>query len=200
VGAIRGRHQLAALDGDLVQAERLRRQLSKPVAFRHLGVRDGFEVAWFAPPTLLRGGSTFIEEGAGHHIAYEITLAPDGSTSRASIRSLSRAIALTRAGDTWLIDGVTRPDLAECTDVDLESSAVTNALPVARLGLEVGETARALAAWVRADLTVERLEQTYTRLDERRYDYVSDFDGFRTVLVYGADGLIVDYPGIAMRA
>jgi uncharacterized protein len=174
--------------------------VSTPVAFRHIGVRDGFEVAWFTPPTLLRGGSTFVEEGAGHHIAYEITLAPDGSTSTATIRSLDRAIALTRAGDTWLIDGVTRPDLSECPDVDLESSAVTNSLPVARLGLAVGETARALAAWVRVDLTVERLDQTYTRLDERRYDYVSHHDGFRTVLEYSADGLIVDYPGIAIRA
>ena len=174
--------------------------MSTPVALRHIGVRDGFEVAWFTPPTLLRGGSTFVEEGAGHHIAYEITLAPDGSTSTATIRSLDRAIALTRAGDAWLIDGVARPDLSESPDVDLESSAVTNALPVARLEPTVGEPVRALAAWVRADLTVERLEQTYTRLDERRYDYVSHYDGFRTVLEFGDDGLIVDYPGIAIRA
>ena len=55
--------------------------MSTPVAFRHIGVRDGFEVAWFTPPTLLLGGSTFVEEATGHHIAYEITLAPDGSTS-----------------------------------------------------------------------------------------------------------------------
>jgi uncharacterized protein len=174
--------------------------MSTLTAFRHMGARDGFEVVWFTPPTLLRGGSTFVEEGAAHHIAYEITLAPDGSTATATIRSLDRAIALTRAGATWLIDGVARPDLSECPDVDLESSVVTNALPVARLRLEIGETARALAAWVRADLTVERLEQTYTRLDERRYDYVSHHDGFRTVLEYCADGLIADYPGIAIRA
>ena len=95
--------------------------MSTPIAFRHLGLRNGFEVAWFTPPTL-RGGSTFVEEGAGHHIAYEITLAPDGSTSTATIRSLGRAIALTQAGGTWLIDGMTRPDLFECPDVDLESS------------------------------------------------------------------------------
>jgi hypothetical protein len=57
-----------------------------------------------------------------------------------------------------------------------------------------------MAAWVRADLTVQRLEQTYTRLDERRYDYVSHYDGFRAVLEFGDDGLVVDYPGIATRA
>ena len=61
--------------------------MSALVAFRHIGVRDGFEVAWFTPPTLLRGGSTFVEQDTGHHIAYEIRLAPDGSTSTATIRS-----------------------------------------------------------------------------------------------------------------
>ena len=170
-----------------------------PTAFRHLGVRDGFEVAWFEPPSL-RGGSTFVEEGAGHHIAYDIGLAADGSTASATIRSLDRTVTLERVEGVWTVDGVERPDLADCPDVDLESSAVTNALPVARLDLAVGESGDALAAWVRADLSVERLDQTYTRLDERRYDYVSRYDGFRALLEYGDDGLVVDYPGIAARA
>jgi uncharacterized protein len=171
-----------------------------PIAFRHLGVRDGFEVVWFAPPTLLRGGSTFIEDGAGHHICYDIMLAADGSTSAATIRSLERTVTLARVGGVWTVDDIERPDLADCPDIDLESSAVTNALPIARLSLAVGETGRALAAWVRADLTVERLEQTYTRLDEHRYDYISHYDDLRVVLEYSDDGLILDYPGIAARA
>ena len=58
--------------------------MSTPVAFRHIGVRDGFEVAWFMPP-ILRGGSTFVEEGAGHHIAYEIT---PGTAARRRRRSV----------------------------------------------------------------------------------------------------------------
>ena len=174
--------------------------MPSPTAFRHLGVRDGFEVAWFTPPEVLRGGSTFIEDSVGHHIAYDIRLAPDGSTSAATIRSLDRTLTLARGGGVWTIDDVDRADLADCPDIDLESSAVTNALPIARLKLAVGESGRALAAWVRADLAVERLEQTYTRLDERRYDYVSHYDGFHAVLEYGDDGLVLDYPGIAARA
>ena len=141
-----------------------------------------------------------IEDGAGHHIAYEIALAADGSTAAATIRSLDRTLMLARAGGVWTVDDMERSDLADCPDIDLESSAVTNALPLARLRLAVGESGRAMAAWVRADLTVQRLEQTYTRLDERRYDYVSHYDGFRAVLEFGDDGLVVDYPGIATRA
>jgi uncharacterized protein len=56
------------------------------------------------------------------------------------------------------------------------------------------------ALYVRAlDLSVTRLEQTYRRLDDRRYDYTSEGGDFRAVLAYDEAGLIVDYPGIAVR-
>ncbi|MDD7941820.1 putative glycolipid-binding domain-containing protein [Actinomycetospora lutea] len=43
-----------------------------------------------------------------------------------------------------------------------------------------------------------RLDQTYRRLDEHRFDYTSEGD-FAAVLVYDDAGLVVDYPGIARR-
>jgi hypothetical protein len=96
------------------------------------------------------------------------------------------------------------PHLDGCLDVDLEASAFTNAFPVHRLGLEVGQRADAPAAYVRAPgLDVERLEQTYARLPDdgrgARYDYVSPAFGFRAELVYDRFGLVLDYPGIAVR-
>lgn len=49
---------------------------------------------------------------------------------------------------------------ARSLDVDLESSALTNALPVHRMGLGIEPAADAPAAYVRAlDLSVDRLEQ-----------------------------------------
>jgi hypothetical protein len=97
-----------------------------------------------------------------------------------------------------------RFDVAGCLDVDLEGSAFTNAFPVHRLGLNVGEQADAPAAYVRAnDLRVERLEQSYARLpddgDRSRYDYASPAFDFRAELVYDRFGLVLDYPGIAVR-
>ncbi len=50
----------------------------------------------------------------------------------------------------WRIDGRPSPHLDGCRDVDLESSALTNALPVHGLGLHVGQGAEAPAACVRA--------------------------------------------------
>jgi hypothetical protein len=104
----------------------------------------------------------------------------------------------------WLVDGVVAAQLAGCLDVDLEASAFTNALPVRRLDLGVGERADAPAAYVRAPaLGVERLEQSYARLEDdgkgSRYDYAAPDLDFACVLAYDAFGLVLDYPGIAVR-
>jgi uncharacterized protein len=104
----------------------------------------------------------------------------------------------------WRVDGFLAPHLAGCLDVDLEGSALTNALPVQRLGLEVGARAEAPAAYVRAaGLGVERLEQTYARLEDRdghpRYDYASPRFEYEGVLTYDQHGLVLEYPGIAVR-
>jgi hypothetical protein len=89
--------------------------------------------------------------------------------------------------------------------VDLESSAVTNALPVHRMALPVGARAAAPAAYVRAaDPSVERLEQEYLRTTDQgahqRYDYSAPAFEFTCRLVYDESGLVLSYPGIAVRA
>jgi hypothetical protein len=50
------------------------------------------------------------------------------------------------------------------------------------------------------ELAVGRLEQRYRRLGTRRYDYAAPGLDFACVLEYGADGLVADYPGLALRA
>lgn len=63
----------------------------------------------------------------------------------------------------WRIDAEPAPHL----DVDLASSAMTNALPVHRMALGLGQQAAAPAAYVRAlGLTVDRLEQIYVRVTD----------------------------------
>jgi hypothetical protein len=72
------------------------------------------------------------------------------------------------------------------------------------MGLGIGRQAAAPAAYVRAPhLAVERLEQTYARLpgDGRpSYDYAAPVFEFACRLVYDESGLLLDYPGIAVRA
>jgi len=76
---------------------------------------------------------------------------------------------------SWTVNGAAAGHLDGCFDVDLERSAVTNALPVRRQPLQVGQRMAASAAYVRAvPGPVERLEQLYERVegsDDLAYEY-----------------------------
>ena len=187
--------------------------LPRQAAWQHRGARTGFEVVFFSrrdSGCLIHGCTTAIEDGTPWAVEYAIELDGGGATrsARVSGRSASgyRSIVLEADGaGRWLIDGVDAPHVDGCLDVDLESSAMTNALPVRRLGLAVAMRAGVPAAYVRAtDLAVERLEQVYLRSADsptgQSYDYSAPAFDFRSRLAYDESGLVIEYPGIAVRA
>ena len=189
------------------------RPLPASAAWRHLDARAGFEVLFPRRETdgyHFEGHATAVEETRAWGVRYVLAVDESWATRSAHIvgRSALGVNEVRLDGDgagRWQIDGRPAPQLDGCLDVDLEASAFTNALPVHRLGLAVGEQADAPAAYVRAlDLRVERLEQSYTRLEDdgehSHYDYVSPAFDFRAELVYDEFGLVLDYPGIAVRA
>jgi hypothetical protein len=181
-------------------------------AWRHLDARVGFEVLFLRGETggyHVEGHSTGVEDGDAWGLRFAIAVDRSWRTRSAHVvgRSSSGTHELRLEGDgsgEWWANGAPAPLLAGCLDVDLEASAFTNAFPVHRLRLEVGARADAPAAYVRAlDLRVERLEQSYARLPDdgnrSRYDYSSPAFDFRAELVYDEFGLVLDYPGIAVR-
>src|ERR1700731_523679 len=98
----------------------------------------------------------------------------------------------------WLCDGERVRAVENCLDVDLEWSPSTNTLPIRRLGLAVGETKSVAAAWVRfPSLAVQRLDQSYERLDERRFRYRSG--RFTADLTVDEDGMVLQY-GVNWKA
>ena len=140
---------------------------------------------------------------------YEIHVDNAWSTRTARVTGRTSAGSRTVVLDTdgrgrWRVDGRSAPHLEGCLDVDLESSAMTNTLPVHRLSLRPKQRAAAPAAYVRAvDLTVERLEQEYIRTSDeaqQRYDYTAPAFDFACQLAYDEAGLLLTYPGIATRA
>jgi hypothetical protein len=187
--------------------------LPKGAAWSHQGAHVGFEVAHLRATEgghVLTGTTAAVAEGQPWIVDYEI---------RIDARWCTRSARVTRRSDTglrrrsleadgegrWRIDDEPAPHLNGCLDVDLESSALTNALPVHRLGLGVGAIAQAPAAYVRVgDLTVTRLEQLYARVSDQDggecYDYAAPAFDFSARLIYDAAGLVLAYPGIAVRA
>lgn len=182
-------------------------------AWRHRGARDGFEVVIVEPgPDGVRfdGGCAAAEGGSAWFVEYALGVGPgwDTRTAQVSGRSASgrwELTLVTAGAGRWVVNGGASPHLDGCLDVDLEASSLTNAFPVHRLGLEVGQAADAPAAYVRAtEPTVERLEQRYLRLPDdggrRRYHYTAPAFAFECELLYDEFGLVLEYPGLATRA
>lgn len=187
--------------------------LPPAAAWQHLDSRVGFEVAYLQAAKgvyRLHGGTAALEHGQPWMVAYDISCDGEWRTRWARITGTSaagtRSVVLETDGrGGWQINGSPAPALARCLDVDLESSALTNTLPVHRLALTPGETRAAPAAYVRAaGMTVHRLEQTYRRDDDdgrrQRYYYTAPAFDYAAHLVYDEAGLVLDYPGIARRA
>jgi hypothetical protein len=181
--------------------------------WQHRAARSGFEVAFFeAIPDGLRieGTTAAIEDAEAWIVTYLIQLDTAWATRSARITArtangLRETFLESDGAGHWLVDGNAVPYLDGCMDVDLESSAMTNALPVHRLNLQIGEAADAPAAYVRTlDLTAERLEQVYLRTADQdarqEYEYTAPAFGFTSRLRYDDSGLVADYPGIAVRA
>jgi len=182
-------------------------RLPNAAAWRHEESKDGFEVVFFAQGEdgiRVAGETTAVEEGEPFWVGYELELDPGWRTRRAHVRGRSSRGAhetlVARDGERWLVDGVRAPQLDGIDDVDLEASAMTNAFPVRRMRLEPGVRTDAPAAYVRAlDLSVERLDQTYEHLGDRRYEYDCRRFDFTCELVYDDAGLVTTYPEIARR-
>jgi uncharacterized protein len=186
--------------------------LPASAAWRHGGSREGYEAVFLrADDTGYRLDGHTVATEAGHAwvVRYTISLNEQWITTAARIwgwsHKGSRTVQLeTHVSGQWQIDGSVVPELDGCIDVDLESSCCTNTIPVHRLRLGVGQSAEVPAAYVRArDLSVQRLEQRYTRVDDenshQRYDYHAPAFEFDARLIYDESGLVIEYPGIGSR-
>ena len=137
------------------------------------------------------------EGGVPLRVEYRVMTDGSGMTTAAHIRDLrgfeQRTLTIERnAKGSWTVDGAQQRNLRGCADIDLELSPSTNALPIRRLRLGIGASQTIKAAWVRFPaLTVERSEQTYTRLDEWTYRYESG--DFSAELVVDDAGLVASY-------
>ena len=184
-------------------------------AWQHRDSRSGFEVAFFSAADAgmhCTGCATAVRGDERWIIDYAIELDAHWHTHRAQVRCRSGAsghpsevLLASNGHGRWLIDGQPAPHLDGLIDVDLEASAFTNTFPIHRLALAVGQSAEAPAAWVRAPgLQVERLEQRYTRVTDNgehaRFDYAAPRFDFQSRLVFDRHGLVLEYPGIAVRA
>jgi uncharacterized protein len=117
-------------------------------------------------------------------------------------RGVRRRLRLDHDGNGhWHRDGKGDTALAGCSDVDLNVSPSTNALPINRLRLPMDAIGEINAAWIRLpELEITPVRQSYRRLSERQYEYKNLGSGFTALIDVDGDGLPTDYAGVWQRA
>ncbi|SDQ55275.1 putative glycolipid-binding domain-containing protein [Microbacterium sp. cf332] len=139
-------------------------------------------------------------EGGAQQCRYAIRLDAGGIFRHANIASEGRELRIEHVDGTWTVDGSPRPELAAAVDIDITATPATNALPIRRLGLSVGQCADIEVAWVQVPgLEVVLGRQRYTRVGPRAYCYESRDDDFRRTVTVDDDGFVLSYPGLFER-
>jgi uncharacterized protein len=138
-------------------------------------------------------------------VAYRLRCGPDWRSRALTVEQRRGLTASTLrlsvgVGGRWRVNGERADGLAGCTDVDLALSPSTNALPINRLRLAVGEKAEITAAWVLfPGLEVVPARQTYERRADRLYRYANPDSGFRADVEVDELGLPIRYQDIWER-
>ena len=132
-------------------------------------------------------------------VRYLVEAGPGGLTRRVELEldgGAVRRVLLADGAGRWRWEG--GPELAGVTgalDVDLTVTPATNTLPIRRLGLEVGQAAELLTAWVQfPGLEVVGSAQRYQRLAPDRWRFSTG--DFTAELLVDPDGLVLDYGGL----
>jgi hypothetical protein len=132
-------------------------------------------------------------------VRYLVETGPGGLTRRVELEldgGAVRRVLLADGAGRWRWEG--GPELAGVAgalDVDLTVTPATNTLPIRRLGLEVGQAAELLMAWVQfPGLEVVGSAQRYQRLAPDRWRFSAG--DFTAELLVDPDGLVLDYGGL----
>ncbi|MBU2090736.1 MAG: putative glycolipid-binding domain-containing protein [Alphaproteobacteria bacterium] len=175
------------------------RRILDEASFEQASVRmdpDGIEIA---------GTALLAEAGAPLRIDYRLTCDAGWITRRVeatqSFQGRTRTLTLDHDGQgQWRRDGTPAPQLDGCLDVDLGISPATNALPINRLRLAVGETREIRAAWVLfPEFAVKPAAQSYERLGEGLYRYRGLDSDFQAEVAVDEAGFPTDYGTIWRR-
>jgi hypothetical protein len=93
----------------------------------------------------------------------------------------------------WRLNGKECFEVAGGIDIDFEFSPSTNLIPIRRLNLAIGQSAKIHSAWLRFPAFILKpLEQIYTRTDESIYRY--EAGTFAAELRVNEEGFVTHYP------
>jgi hypothetical protein len=173
-----------------------------------------------SPDRLTATGVQLGSEPVPYRLDYAVETGPGFATHKVRLRAAgagwSRLLTLRHSEEGgWSVEasahgdlGVALPPpggemsaLARATDADLELCPLTNTLPIRRLGMlgRVGADHEIIAAWVAVPaLAITPSRQRYAAIDAATIRVAAGT--FTADLTVDADGVVIDYPGLAHLA
>jgi len=165
----------------------------------HLVLRDG-NSGWLTE-SLVIGDA----DGERFAIQYVVECEPEWRTTKVALTLMETGQSIMLSSDgagNWRDESTEPlPALNGAIDVDITATPFTNTLPIRRLGLESGQSAEIVVAYIEVPaLTVTADPQRYSCLEPmRRYRFESQGGDFVREIEVDEHGLVVLYPGLFKR-
>jgi hypothetical protein len=150
----------------------------------------------------LDGAAVFRHEGVPALISYRVACDAAFRTLRGTVTGWVDGTAVElfaerTADGLWTLNGEAVTGLDDCVDLDFGFTPSTNAFPLRRLALQVGQAADVSAAWLDVSSgALERLKQRYERRSERTYWYEAPRFEYAALLEVEPNGFVRSYPGL----
>ena len=174
------------------------------------------------PDSLRATGVAIGSDPEPYRLDYELETSSGFATCRVLVRTIgegwSRQLELVRSpSGTWTqhsgstgsvrlpAPGGDLAPVAAALDPDLGLSPLFNTMPVLRERIHEAGSAEFLMVWISVpDLSIHASPQRYTHIETRsdgervvRFESLGEGEDFLADIVFDADGLVLDYPGIA---
>lgn len=152
----------------------------------------------------IEGFAAYREGDGPIGLHYRVELGPDWITLRATIEGQAQGRPfrheIVRGSDGWRLDGVSQDGLDDIPHLDLGFTPATNMPQLRHAALTVGEATTFDVAWFDIGRkSLQRLSQSYRRLDQGRFAYESPATGYAADLSLDDDGFTGSYPGLWER-
>lgn len=113
-----------------------------------------------------------------------------------------RGIVVARHGDGWTVDDAPRPDLADCSEIDLSVTPFCNTFPIQRLGIAPAFELTLDVIYIdAADMSASKSRQSYVREapDHVRYIDRGRYAGFEADIRIDSASLVSRYGNLFER-
>ncbi|WP_160711146.1 putative glycolipid-binding domain-containing protein [Chitinophaga solisilvae] len=164
-----------------------------------------FELEHLEHQSVAKGNITGFAENTPFSIHYEIAITAEWKVSSFHVKLQGKEpmeLKLTSDlhGHWFDKEGNHIDAFDDCIDIDISLTPFTNTLPVRRMHFDLNEKKTLNMLYIRLpEFELQKVEQHYTKLDDRMYLYENADSGFSAEIPFDEHALVKDYPGIFKR-